>query len=114
MMVKEDSLAELEKAAVDKLELLREEAGDVVEEVGEWIGEFAYGAYDDAREKMDGLRGLEEGKVSFALQREKEDLGRERGWLGWEREVLERDRRKFEARAPQAGGKNCRAGSAPL
>lgn len=113
LLVKQDSLAELEREAVDRLEVLREDAGDVVEEVGEWIGDLACETFDGTRHKMDKLRNVEKEKVSLALRRGQEDLRRERGWLGWEREVFERDRRKVEARTSRSEGRACRAGSAP-
>jgi hypothetical protein len=73
-MVKDDGIAELNRAFDRKLEEFRESAAEIVEEVSEHAGMV----YADACDRLDGL------------------VGRERAWLRREREMLEGDRKKFK------------------
>ncbi|KAJ4348968.1 hypothetical protein N0V95_005016 [Ascochyta clinopodiicola] len=108
-MIKDDALVELDREVVDKLEHFRADVADVVDEVGERVGERADELCDDVRERLDAIANT----AKVGLQREQTELEREKKWLVWEREVLERDRRGFEKLTAQIE-RTTRAGSAPL
>ncbi|KAF9691055.1 hypothetical protein EKO04_011262 [Ascochyta lentis] len=108
-MVRDDALAELNHEVVHKFERFREDAVNTVDEVGELVSERADEVCDDVKERLDGLRA--KGKES--LKRERANLEREKMWLAWGREVLDRDRREFEKLTAQVGHREVRAGSAP-
>jgi hypothetical protein len=107
VMTKEDFMDEMDRAGVTK----REEFLDQVEEVAsDCLGMMANSANrvcDDAKQHLDDFAKEERARIQ-----------REIGWLGWEREVLERDKRKFENQKKAlerstTDGRSRRAGSAP-
>lgn len=78
-MLKDDSIAELDRACTEKLEELREQAAEVVEE----LEDKAELVYVDVCERVEGLVG-----------KEREGLARERRELERGRRELEEDRRR--------------------
>jgi hypothetical protein len=107
IMTKEDFMDEMDRAGVTK----REEFLDQVEEVAsDCLGMMANSANrvcDNAKQHLDDFAKEEGTRIQ-----------REIGWLGWEREVLERDKRKFEnqkkaLKRSTTNSQSRRAGNAP-
>ncbi|KAL5113148.1 hypothetical protein ACEQ8H_008987 [Pleosporales sp. CAS-2024a] len=85
LMAKDDCVTELDCVTAEKLDEFREECEVDLEEVGDRIDIKANDAYDSVSERIDAY-----------VNAKMDHLKRETGWLGWEREVFERDKRKFE------------------
>jgi hypothetical protein len=103
VMAKEDCVTELDRVSTEKLDVFREECEVEEKEVGDRIVDKANMAYDSLSEKIDAYVNTKMGH-----------LRRERGWLGWEKEVFERDKKKFEAAKTDGRvDRGTRAGSAP-
>ncbi|KAJ4311537.1 hypothetical protein N0V94_007909 [Neodidymelliopsis sp. IMI 364377] len=116
VMVKEDAVAELEKMVTDTLEAFREQCEDVGEASLERVAEKADDICDNVTQRLHEREQGGKGRSKC----EREELRRDRGWLGWEKEVLERDKRRFEHERRQKNEcsdsetRDRRAGSAPL
>jgi hypothetical protein len=103
IIAKDECVTELDRVTADKLDVFREECEVDLEEVGDRIDIKANEAYDSVSERIDAC-------VNAKL----DHLKRETRWLGWEREVFERDKRKFEvAKRDGHVRRGARAGSAP-
>ena len=107
IMAKEDCGADLDRVIADKLGGFKEECEAEEKQIGDRVEQTVDMAYDRVSEKIDAL-----------VNREREVLRRERGWLGWEREVFERDKRRSEGVGSNLERIRCirrgtRAGSTP-
>jgi hypothetical protein len=103
IIAKEDCVTELERVAAEKVDVFREECEVEEKGVGDRIDDRVNMAYDGVCEKIDAYVNTKMGH-----------LRRERGWLGWEKEVFERDKRKFEAaKISEKVERRARVGSAP-
>jgi hypothetical protein len=103
VMAKEDCVTELDRITTERLNVFKEECEDEEKEVRDRVDHQANEAYDSMTERVDAYVNT---KMS--------DLRRESGWLGWEKEVFERDKRKFEATKKDGNvERGARAGSAP-
>jgi hypothetical protein len=102
-MAKEDCVTELDRVTAEKLDVFREECEVEEQAVCDRVDQKANIVYDTMSEKIDAYV---DHKMDF--------LKRERGWLGWEREVFEREKRRFEnAMNNGRSERGARAGSAP-
>ena len=108
VMMKDDVESEIGRTATYKLEELREQAKEVCDNESSEMERIVSDVCDDIKEHLNKL-----------AQNERAWIQRERGWLKWQNETLERDKKRFEdmkrALEPStANGRGSRAQSASL
>lgn len=107
VMTKEDALDEMDRAVTTKREDFHGQIEEVAEDFLSTLANSADQVCDNAKQRLDDYAREEQARIQ-----------RERGWLGWEREVLERDKKKLEEaktalERKTADQRSRRAGSAP-